>query len=123
MLLFGAALPDGSKSSTGAHPQGFFEGSEEPDAPVLLMRNGGGNGGDDELSGSCTLWLWPLPPAGTLQLVAEWRDFGLRSAPSSWTARCYVTPPPACRNFGEDAGRVLPTASLRNLNHLGCITN
>ena len=77
MLLFGAAFPDGSKSSTGAHPHGFFEGTEEPDPPVLLMRNGGGNGGDDELSGSGSLWLWPLPPAGTLQLVAAWKDFGL----------------------------------------------
>ena len=37
MLLFGAAFPDGSKSSTGAHPHGFFEGTEEPDPPVLLM--------------------------------------------------------------------------------------
>lgn len=77
MLLFGAAFPDGSKSSTGAHPHGVFEGPEEPAPPVLLMRNGGRSGGDDEFSGSCTLWLWPLPPAGKLQLVAAWKDFGL----------------------------------------------
>lgn len=77
MLLFGAAFPDGSKSSTGAHPQGFFEGPEEPAPPVLMLRNGGGCGGDDEFSGSGTLWLWPLPPPGELRLVAQWRDFGL----------------------------------------------
>lgn len=77
MLLFGVAFPDGSKSSTGAYPHGHFEGTEEPAPPVLLMRNGGGSGGDDELSGSGALWLWPLPPAGKLQLVAGWKDFGL----------------------------------------------
>ena len=77
MLLFGAAFPDGSKSSTGAHPHELFEGTEDPAPPVLLMRNGGGNGGDDEFSGSGALWLWPLPPEGNLQLVAEWKDFGL----------------------------------------------
>ena len=76
-LLFGAAFPDGSKSSTGSHPFGLFEGTEEPAPPVLLLRNGGGNGGDDELSGSGELWLWPLPPAGKLRLVAEWKDLGL----------------------------------------------
>ncbi|MDN4645076.1 hypothetical protein [Arthrobacter sp. PsM3] len=77
MLLFGAAFPDGSKSSTGAHPHGFFESTEEPAPPVLLLRNGGGSGGDDEFSGSGILWLWPLPPAGELRMVAQWKDFGL----------------------------------------------
>jgi len=23
------------------------------------------------------LWLWPLPPAGTLDLVTEWRALGI----------------------------------------------
>lgn len=77
MLLFGAAFPDGSKASTGAHPHGIFEGTEQPAPPVLLFRSGGGNGGDDEFAGSGTLWLWPLPPAGELRLVAQWKDFGL----------------------------------------------
>lgn len=77
MLLFGAAFPDGSKSSTGAHPHGFFDDTEEPAPPVLSMRNGGGSSDGDEFSGSGALWLWPLPPAGMLQLVAAWKDFGL----------------------------------------------
>jgi hypothetical protein len=33
---------------------------------------------DGSKSGSGTLWLWPLPPAGELRLVAQWKDFGLQ---------------------------------------------
>ncbi|MBT2512858.1 hypothetical protein [Arthrobacter sp. ISL-30] len=78
VLLFGAQFPDGSKASTGFHGmQGFFEGTEQPDPPVLLLRGSGGNGAEDELAGSGQIWLWPLPPEGELRLVAQWKDFGL----------------------------------------------
>jgi hypothetical protein len=41
------------------------------------LNGGGGSGGDDELAGSGTVWLWPLPPAGELRLVVQWTQFGL----------------------------------------------
>ena len=34
---------------------------------------GGGGGGEARYSGSSRLWLWPLPPPGPIELVAEWR--------------------------------------------------
>lgn len=78
MLLFGAQLPDGSKTSTGSHgPHGFFEGADQPAPPVLLLRGNGGSGAEDEFAGSGQIWLWPLPPSGELRLVAQWKDFGL----------------------------------------------
>ena len=76
--LFGIQFPDGSKASTGAlGPHVFMERDQQPEPPVLALNNGGGSGGEDEYSGTGTLWLWPLPPAGDLRLVAQWTDFGL----------------------------------------------
>ena len=77
-LMFGVEFPDGSRASTAHQPiPGFMEPAVEPEPPVLALHGGGGSGGDDELSGSGTLWLWPLPPAGDLRLVAQWTQFDL----------------------------------------------
>lgn len=77
-LMFGVELSDGSKASTGNRPpHGFMGTNEEPDPPTLALNNGGGSGADDELAGTGTLWLWPLPPAGDFRLVAQWTDFGM----------------------------------------------
>lgn len=77
-LMFGVQFPDGSKASTGAlGPQVFMDREQQPEPPILALNNGGGGGGEDELAGTGTLWLWPLPPAGDLRLVAQWTDFGL----------------------------------------------
>lgn len=77
-LMFGVQFPDGSKASTGTlGPHGFVERGQEPEPPALVLNNGGGGGGEDEFQGTGTLWLWPLPPAGGLRLVSQWRDFGL----------------------------------------------
>jgi hypothetical protein len=50
---------------------------EEPKGPVFEFRGKGGNSNDDEMAGTGTLWLWPLPPAGNLRLVAQWTDMGM----------------------------------------------
>jgi hypothetical protein len=78
-LLFGVEFPDGSKASTGATqmPARLDDPSVQPTPPVLYLQNLGGGGGDDDLGASGTLWLWPLPPAGDLRLVAQWTDMGI----------------------------------------------
>ena len=77
-LMFGVQFPDGSKASTGAlGPQVFMDREQQPEPPTLSLNNGGGGGGEDELAGTGTLWLRPLPPAEDLRLVAQWTDFGL----------------------------------------------
>lgn len=80
-LMFGVQFADGSKASTGARgPHGFMGSTGEPEPPTLVLNNGGGSGAPDELAGSGTLWLWPLPPAGDLRLVAQWIDFGMEES-------------------------------------------
>jgi hypothetical protein len=78
-LLFGVQLADGSKARADStlharYPPGA---GEQPDPPVLILRGNGGEGGDDEMSGKASLWLWPLPPAGDLRLVAQWAELGV----------------------------------------------
>jgi hypothetical protein len=77
-LMFGVQFPNGAKASTGSQGQhGLMETGQQPEPPTLVLNNGGGNGGGEEFSGTGKLWLWPLPPAGELRLVAQWLDFGL----------------------------------------------
>ncbi|MHC6591499.1 hypothetical protein [Arthrobacter sp. C152] len=77
-LMFGVQFPDGSKASTGHQgPHGLMDTFQQPAPPTLALHNGGGSGADDELAGSGSLWLWPLPPGGGLRLFAQWTDFGL----------------------------------------------
>ncbi|VXC19300.1 conserved hypothetical protein [Arthrobacter sp. 9AX] len=78
-LLFGVEFSDGSRASTAVMhmPVGPHDPAYQPTSPVLYLQNRGGGGGDDELSGSGFLWLWPLPSAGDLRLVAQWTDMGM----------------------------------------------
>jgi hypothetical protein len=46
---------------------------EQPDGPVLREFMGG-RGPRSMLS---RWWAWPLPPAGGLEFVAEWAEFGI----------------------------------------------
>lgn len=81
LLLFGVQLPDGSRASAGARVgDAFMDPSKMPEAPFLTFQGVGGNGSDDEMAGSGTLWLWPLPPEGELQLVAQWKEFGIEES-------------------------------------------
>jgi len=79
VLLFGMQFPDGTKASTSS--LAMYGRStlmdHEPDGPVFDFRPMGGNGGEDDMSATGRLWLWPLPPAGDLRLVAQWTDMGM----------------------------------------------
>lgn len=73
-LLFGVEFPDGGKTtSTHIHP-GMFDGNEPVTGPVLMVNGEGGGGGEDELTGSARLWVWPLPENGGLRLVVQWKE-------------------------------------------------
>lgn len=70
VLRFGVAWPDGRRATT-VDDRGWPHGPggpEQPDGPLLSHRGGGGGGGN----WSSSLWLWPLPPPGTIDFVCEW---------------------------------------------------
>ena len=72
VLRFGVQFADGNKATTLGPPFPF--GIEaEPTGPILVFH--GASGGDREWD--TTLWLWPLPPPGSLGLVVEWPGQGI----------------------------------------------
>lgn len=65
-LRVAIAYPDGT-TVTADHPD------YPPDGPVFVPQQASGT--DDAVD--TTYWLWPLPPAGTLQLVCTWPARGI----------------------------------------------
>lgn len=73
----GMVLADGTKV-TDTSP--FFGGGDptaEPDGYTLTRREQGGGGGPHAYSSADHLWLWPLPPDGEIEVVAQWPTFGI----------------------------------------------
>jgi hypothetical protein len=69
---FGLQFSDGGK--VAASPgRGRPDHDSEPAGPVLHPFAGGG--GPHSLISRW--WTWPLPPAGSLEFVCEWPDFGI----------------------------------------------
>ncbi len=85
MLRFGVEFADGGKATnTADQPLADLAGGtmgvlsmtsesnepQEPAGPVLHLGGGGGGGGNWRQS----IWIWPLPPAGSLTFVCEWPE-------------------------------------------------
>lgn len=74
----GVAYPDGRKATADEWPHWGIEGVDPGPGPVLSTAGGGGgSGSDDEVTSSAKFWLWPLPTAGELRIVAQWADVGM----------------------------------------------
>ena len=67
-LLLGIELAD------GRHCTHFRRGAPDPAGPALLAQGGGGSNRSADLS----LFLSPLPPAGTTKLLCAWPWLGIR---------------------------------------------
>lgn len=76
LLRFGVQFRDGSKATTTGAPMPH-QREEAPSGPVLLQHGGGGVGGDQLVTSSWALWLWPLPPPEPFDLVLEWPALGV----------------------------------------------
>ena len=77
-LRFGVVLADGEKVIADA--LSFFGGGDpmvEPDGHTLARREQGGGGGGSMYASGDHLWLWPLPPAGPIELVTQWPAVGI----------------------------------------------
>jgi hypothetical protein len=76
-LRLGVELSDGSRLGSDLDPFPMRPHLEDPETAVLMNHGGGGGGDDHRWNLTHQLWLWPLPPPGTLDLVAEWRALGV----------------------------------------------
>lgn len=77
-LRFGLVLADGEKVVADALR--FFGGGDpmvEPEGHTLSRHEQGGGGGGSTYASGDHLWLWPLPPAGPIELVMQWPALGI----------------------------------------------
>lgn len=68
-LRLGIEFADGSSWTNVDERYPDFD--EEPTAPVVISRGGGG----DRDRWTMQYWMWPLPPAGELTVHAAWPAF------------------------------------------------
>lgn len=76
-LRFGVVLADGEKVLADAFFFGGIDPMAEPEGHVLGRRQQGGGGGGSTYASADHLWLWPLPPAGPIELVMQWPALGI----------------------------------------------
>lgn len=76
-LRFGLVLGDGERVFADASPFLGSDPTAEPQSHTLSRRGGGSGGGGSSYSGTDGLWLWPSPPAGSIELVIQWPVFGI----------------------------------------------
>jgi hypothetical protein len=77
-LHWGVVLADGSRTTLGSS----FAAGRSWDTPpegwsLTFAGGGGGGGGEDRYDQHHGLWLWPLPPAGPVDVGVEWRERGI----------------------------------------------
>lgn len=77
-LRLGLELEDGQRLivDTERHPW-TADDQDKPLSHTLRFLGGSGSTDDNLSTQKAALWLWPLPPAGSLTLVFEWPAFGI----------------------------------------------
>ncbi len=73
-LLFGVELADGTAARTN---DCFDWRNPGPEARLVTAGGRGGSAGSERVHGSTELWLCPLPPVPTMDLVCVWPRHGI----------------------------------------------
>ncbi|MGN6426444.1 MAG: hypothetical protein ACTHMF_06465 [Leifsonia sp.] len=73
-LRYGVVLGDGQKLILDLAP-GLH--GVAPERHALTHTRGNGGGSEDFSTFEDGMWLWPLPPEGPLEVVAQWPAFGV----------------------------------------------
>jgi hypothetical protein len=71
-LRFGLILGDGERVVLDSPFFGGVDPSAKPEGHTLARRQGGGGGGGSTYSATDSLWVWPMPPEGSMELVMQW---------------------------------------------------
>jgi hypothetical protein len=85
-LRYGFQFADGTKvtnMSFMAPPTAGFDPFAEPPGPVMMPGGGGSAGGRTMVM---THWCWPLPPAGEVTVVVEWKAQGVAATELTFDA-------------------------------------
>ncbi|UKD58377.1 hypothetical protein L3Q65_17135 [Amycolatopsis sp. FU40] len=77
-LKVGVRFPGGSRATTVEHAfPGWAHPTDRPEGPMLVEAGGDAASSDQYYDRHQRLWLWPLPPPGPFEFVAEWPDLGI----------------------------------------------
>jgi hypothetical protein len=82
-IRLGVEFSDGRKASNieWVYGQQRLYTDTEPEGPVVSLHgNGGGGGNRSRVELHPGLWMWPLPPPGSLKVFAEWPAVGVTIA-------------------------------------------
>ncbi len=76
-LLLGVVLSDGRSARTNDR----YDWRDPGPGPRLVETSGsGGGGGTERIHGTADRWLYPLPPAPTMELICAWPALGLEES-------------------------------------------
>ncbi|MFF2053319.1 hypothetical protein ACFVU2_17090 [Leifsonia sp. NPDC058194] len=76
-LRYGVALGDGQHVLLDAFGMMHLGEEAEPAGHSLFPTNGNGSGSGDIYVNQDGMWLWPLPPEGSIEIVAQWPAEGV----------------------------------------------
>lgn len=76
-LRYGVALSDGQHVLVDNFAGFAGDDRHDESRHTLFPTNGSGSGTGDHHSYEDGLWLWPLPPLGTIEIVAQWPEQGV----------------------------------------------
>ncbi|MGM7696966.1 hypothetical protein [Microbacterium sp. A84] len=76
-MRFGLVLGDGERVFADYTFAGGTDPHVEPAGHTLARRGGAGGGGSGVFAAQDSLWLWPAPPEGPIELVMQWPEFGI----------------------------------------------
>lgn len=76
-LRFGLQYADGTKVTDSGDYGPDHDHLSPPGGPLIVHDEGGGSGGGRTVIMDHSLWVWPLPPAESFDLVFEWRAMGI----------------------------------------------
>jgi hypothetical protein len=103
-LLIGVLFADGSRASSETIS---VPSATQPDGPVLRAQGLGGT----RFAVEHEIFLWPLPPAGPLKLVVQWRDRGIPETQTTLDGG-------AIHAAAKDAGEIWPGLGKRQAQGL-----
>ncbi|WP_410654450.1 hypothetical protein [Amycolatopsis sp. lyj-112] len=103
-LLVGVLFPDGRRASSETIS---VPSASKPDQPVLRAQGLGGT----SFHVDHAIFLWPLPPAGPLEFVVQWRDRDIEETHTSLDGT-------ALRDAAKEAGEIWPGLPARETHGL-----
>lgn len=109
-LRIGVTFSDGRSTEAGWMG---WPGPEVGDGPILVSAGGGGGSHDYRQD----MWLWPLPPAGSLTFHVVWEDGGIPETSTELDASVFIDASRDAERLWEPLSASEQREAFRALRH------